>query len=196
MRESLQVIDGFLPAGVAAAARREALDLDFSDKVYKGERYPKVAFLPHEWTVILAGQLELAVRARVRVRLSFVRVSGAGDDTPQWIHADDGEAAYAAVFYLSEPHGEGEEGTAFWRHREYGADEINPAGESAAWVERLNRDGHDDEAWERVGFAAQRFNRLLWYPTRLFHSRFPKESPGDSFASSRMIWAAFFDVVT
>lgn len=191
MRQTLQIIDDLLPPGVAKALREDAIKLPFEEREYKGGKYPNIAFLPREWTIIIASQLNLALGCRTNIHMSFLRCSMENEETPQWIHADNGESQYAAVFYLSEPETE-EDGTSFWRNRNHDADQTWE-GITEKEATALNEEGQKVDFWEKVGHASQRFNRLIVYPTRLFHSRFPRYSQGVDVETGRLIWVAFFD---
>lgn len=193
MRRTLQIFDEFLPEAEAASLRQLCLSLPFGPVEYKGETYPNIGQLPREWTDYLHRLLDDAIGCAADLKLSFLRYSTEEDDTPHWIHADNGEAQYAVVYYLSEP-GTGLEGTAFWQHRELKADEAR-LGITEAEVARVNADAHSSEPWRMAGIAQQRFNRLITYPCRLFHSRYPKHSPGHDLATGRLIWVAFYNQI-
>ena len=60
-------------------------------------------------------------------------------------------------------------------------------------VDRLNAEAHSEATWNRVGLARQQFNRLITYPCRLFHSRFPQRSAGRDLQTGRLIWVAFYN---
>lgn len=191
MRRTLQIFDRFLPEDEARALRELCLGLPFGPVEYKGATYPNIGQLPPEWTRHLHDRLEIALGGRAEVQLSFLRYSTAADDTPHWIHADNGEAEYAVVFYLSPP-GEGLEGTAFWHHRELDADEVAPD-VSPEEVAQLTADAHGSKPWRMAGLAQQQFNRLITYPCRLFHSRYPQRSAGHDLPTGRLIWVAFYN---
>lgn len=102
------------------------------------------------------------------------------------IHSDMGWGTHALVLYLSS----GFSGTAFWRHRATGADNIMPGD---TWLfEQVNKDWNDESKWDLRHFVKMQFNRGLIYESRLFHSRFPFEAFGTDFKTGRLIVVAFF----
>ncbi|WP_420136275.1 DUF6445 family protein [Sphingomonas sp.] len=84
----------------------------------------------------------------------------------------------AAVHYLCAPPCRG---TGFYRHRRTGYERIDRARQSA-WRQALNRDSRDlsapgpgqlpgdSAAFERIGSAELRFNRLILYPANCLHA--------------------------
>lgn len=71
-------------------------------------------------------------------------------------------------------------------------------GYSTEWLNRfyasLNEDGLHEDRWALNGLVGMKFNRLLVYPTCLFHSRYPRQLTGfgDTPATGRLIWGCFF----
>lgn len=139
--------------------------------------------------------------APCKVTLAFFRLSLHNEDTPVWIHPDSSCDEMAAVVYLTRPlycYG----GTAFWKHRGLGLDyypdmadcELNSIVPGQWLAEQVNQDGQSSDAWEMTGLVSMKFNRLVTYPTKLFHSRYPKESFGNNQDDGRLILAAFYSI--
>lgn len=194
MEPSLLVVDDFFLE--PEAVRRAALAQSFATREYEGVPYQGIGtdFKPDADPLVVA-RLRRAFGFPVRPELSFWRLGLAGDSTTTWIHFDSGCAPWAALVYLSpEPEGQ-EAGTAFWRHRELGWDEAprSLTGDVRALAECLDRDGMDAAAWWRTDFVALKMNRLIIYPSRRFHSRYPQDAWGADAETGRLVWVCFFD---
>lgn len=192
MKNSLLVIDDFLPAAEAISLREYALGLDYSPKERDGHTYKGVSLGDGFVSNVLYGHLARAIGSEIDPRLSFFRVSKEGEETPHWIHVDNGEAQWAAVLYLTEESWDGD-GTQFWRERETCASTI-PASICKEYADRLNAKANDESAFSKTDFVNGEFNRIAIYPTRRLHSRYPRISQGNSNETGRLIWACFFDI--
>lgn len=102
------------------------------------------------------------------------------------IHSDVGWGTHALVMYLSE----GEGGTAFWRHKETGREDIVEG--DVELFERVKDDWLDIDKWEQTQLVEMKYNRALIYESKLFHSRYPLEAFGNNFENGRLIVVAFF----
>ena len=203
MRQNLTVIDGFLAD--PQAVRDFALEHDFSGaNQMDGHSYPGTAKPKHpQFHAWVEQQLSLAIGLPVKANTIAFVSSKEGEFTEQWIHADSNCARWAAVCYLFEGHHE--HGTAFWRHREtqtsemtqpfYDALKIDLKDEKQveALVERVKAEANDEQFWEKADFTEARFGRLIWFNSKLWHSRYPRHAFGDSVETSRLIMVAFFD---
>lgn len=110
------------------------------------------------------------------------RLNYQGEMPNNYVHSDIGYGDVAAVLYLSLPeHCEG--GTAFWRHKGTGSRILVPGTE---------QDFVKADAWEQYACVQMKFNRLLVYPTTLFHSRWPWAAFGDNFTNGRLIAVGFY----
>lgn len=193
MKTTLQIIDDFHP--FADEVRRCALDQSFGVVNFDGAEYDGWAGYQHPQFI---RQMEgLLARSTGKAKIhhqAFVRAP-AGHLTSQWIHADNICAKYAAVLYLDKNE---QGGTAMWRHLQTRCDRLD-----ATFAERLNlppaeivstmqREGCDESFWELAGYCGARFNRLVWYPSDVFHSRYPREGFGEG-DNARLTWVCFFD---
>lgn len=123
----------------------------------------------------------------------FFRASQA-DARRAYIHSDRSMGAFTCVTYLSE-HGEEEYGTAFWRHRATGLEEMPPVEElRKPEFEQLRADMVSGESkdWERRDFVRGKFNRALVFRAPLFHSRVPFGGIGSNDDDARIIWGCHF----
>lgn len=198
MIASLNIVNEFFEDPIFV--RRYALGQDFSQAPeYDGHKYPGFApvkderFLRHIEGVFLRNS-----GMKVSVKMAHFAAGTADHRTVQWIHADNSCATFAGVIYLF---GEPGFGTAFWRHRALKADGLMEAksvmeadGSSPEDIAaRLHEDGKSAEAWEETDYADSKFNRLIFYPTDRFHSRWPENGFGDKPESCRLTLALFFD---
>jgi hypothetical protein len=204
MQFALGVIDNFFPD--AAQVRAFALKHDFSvANEMDGHKYPGTAMFKHpQFQPYLAGLMSAAIGHQVEINVSAFVLAKDGEFTEQWIHADSNCARFAAVIYLFDDHHE--HGTAFWRHKE--ADEIEMAqpfydalkvdvsdeAQVEALVAKLKADGEDESKWQMAGFSEARMNRMIYFNSKLFHSRYPRHAFGDSPETGRLITVVFFDI--
>jgi hypothetical protein len=119
------------------------------------------------------SMLDDAMGCATRTKLSFFRFNLASDTPSTFIHTDEAEGAeFAAVLHLSKIE---KGGTAFWTQSQ--------------------------QLWnDRYGLGPDyvipiKFNRLIIYPASRLHSRWPKETWGETRETGRLIWAAFFDAL-
>jgi hypothetical protein len=70
-------------------------------------------------------------------------------------------------------------------------EQLSAAGYS---LEELSKDWHEAEAWDQLTLAGMKNNRLIIYPSQVFHSRWPWQGFGTGPENARLIWCAFFDI--
>jgi len=102
---------------------------------------------------------------------SFFRQSAQDQVEPHFIHTDVSMGDWTAILYLT-PNPPDEDGTGFWRHRETGrvrSVEISAA-EATRWA--------DVTAWDRWHVVSGQFNRLVLFPSALYHARAIPENYG------------------
>lgn len=201
---SLQVIDDFYPD--PQQVRDFALEHDFGKgvemhgHVYPGTVQPKKASFTQWFTGLLSQTLQVGVNLK---GTAFVSAK-AGEFTEQWIHADTICATHAAVIYLF--NGRHQHGTALWRHLETNCcvqdqefydrlhvDVKNPQ-QVEDLVSKIRAEGESEDAWQMASFTEAKFNRLIVYPAKHFHSRYPRDAFGDTVENSRLIQVVFFDI--
>lgn len=126
------------------------------------------------------------------------RVSQLDDPFVNFIHADP--VRWGGVAYLNLPeHSLG--GTAFWRHRETGLEQhpfddwakYGFRSEAEAWRTLVQKDGIEEDKWELTLFVPARFNRLILFNSRLYHSHMPRRSFGDTLETARLVQVFFFE---
>jgi len=193
MRPILTIVDDFLPN--PDLVRREVLAQGFEDVPFEGTIYHtvNVKYQPAE---IPAGLGRLFNRP-INILVSAFREGRKGSHLHNLVHSDTTCASLASVLYLN-PATPLRSGTAFWRHRATGwtqqptDDQLQKAGLT---IEEFCKDWHNPDAWDQTNFAEAQYNRLITYPTSLFHSRWPWGGFGDSSESARLIHCAFFNLV-
>lgn len=192
MRATLHIIDDFLPNPMEI--RNEVIAQGFTDATFEGDPYYTVnyAFRPHE----IHQQLNLYFNTPVNVHVQAFRQGKKGSHIHNFVHADNTCATFAGVLFLNLPeHCQG--GTAFWRHRETGwdrqptADQLQDVGRT---VEDFAKDWQSVDKWELVTLAGMKFNRMIIYPSSMFHSRYPFDGFGQTDEDARLIHAIFFDI--
>lgn len=131
------------------------------------------------------------------IQLHFFRRNTMQDPVTSWIHADGGIADTAIVWYLS-PDEQCAGGTAFFRFKPFGweempskrqMDEVNLTVDETAAL--LQAAAHEETDWERTMIVPARFNRMIVYPSKSFHGRYPKEGFGEDAETARLIYVAF-----
>lgn len=194
-------VDDFYPAPLAVQA--VAKSLQYGPQEYEGHTYNGVGtgFQPEGVEKILG---EVFGGIPVTIPMQFFRLGTKETQPTSFIHADNAIAAWAAVWYLTEPPVGVTTGTAFWRHKEFGVDCIP----NLMWVrekfkdkddpvkyflDTVRADGEDESKWDMVGLIGHKMNRCAIYPGHLFHSRYPRDAWGADVSDGRLTWAAFFN---
>lgn len=192
----LLVKDNFLPD--PERVRQEALTTPFGDYIGPdSELYQHVQVRPNEeFSEILSE----AVGAKVSQSLTLFRINYAGELPTNPVHSDQCCSAFACVLYLNKPE-DCRGGTAFWRNKATGWDSmpteaaIRSKGKSPKReYSKIVGDGDNLNGWEQTSLTDMKFNRMIIYPSRRFHSRFPIEAFGNTVENGRLIWVSFFDV--
>ena len=198
MKNSLTILDDFFPD--FDAVRAFALSHDFTQEPeYDGHAYPGFAQVKDErFAGYMASLLAEATGCNVGIKIAAFVAGTEAFETQQWIHADNTCASHAAVVYLFDQPGFG---TAFWQHIGTKSDSLQkhlshftdlPA-DSVAQV--LQTQGRSEAMWTRSDYADSRKNRLIFYPSDRFHSRYPQAAFGDEPENCRLILTAFFDIL-
>ena len=168
-------------------------DFRFIDKwiqdnaIFKTEHYGydtfEIARVPDDISEIIISDI---YNDTVDVKYSFLRLSTNEIDADIRIHADTSmDSEYASVLYFNNPPSEDDCGTAFWEHSVYGD-------ECAVGVNGLE-DCDNLDMWNLKNVINMKKNRLITYPTKLFHSRYPFKGWGKDKADGRVVWGSFFN---
>lgn len=179
------VIDKFLPD--FTKTRTHAINSEYFDWLAPdGQVYKRISLL-HVPGLLVSLENNLGA---IRILMAGYRLNYADEPPNQSIHSDLGFGSHAVVVFLNE----GDSGTAFWKHKETGATEINFGDADLFNVVKLDWDNPD--AWEQVEYVAAKENRAVIYKGNLFHSRFPFKAFGDTPENGRLIATAFFNFIS
>lgn len=193
----VQSFKNFLPD--AAAYRETLLSQPFYDIRHSdGETYKHISVRPPEE---IAPHLSARLKKMVTVDLSLGRINFSGEQPNNSIHTDDAFSEFAYILYLNLPE-QCQGGTAFWRHRRYGWEqfpegkEILRTGKSAKRIyEMLRADMNRIEAWEQIHLEEMEFNKMIVFPCKQWHSRWPWTAWGSDKNTARLINVGFFSAV-
>jgi len=186
MNKSILVIDDY--CSQAQAVRDRVLSGELQNVTGPhGELYTNISRVP---APELESLLAEALGFEVVIRESGFRYDLKGEFPHNHAHADTVCAEYAAIVYLN-PDTDCKGGTGFWKHKGLGIDRM-PTGLQPDEEAVLVADWSIPEKWKLASFVGMKFNRLLVYPTSLFHSRYPHEGFGVDRSTGRLIWIAFF----
>jgi len=194
MDHRLVILDDFLPN--PEAFRAEAVKAPFYDiRGPDGEMYKHINVRPsNEFEPLLSEKLG----RKVKVGYSLLRVNYEGEAPNAAIHTDNTYDNFAAVLYLNPPE-QCRGGTSFWKFKKYGfthfpsEQEIRARGKSPVRVyTEIHNAYNDPTQWEQGQVAEMKFNRMVCFDTKAFHSRWPIVAFGDSVQTARMIVAVFF----
>lgn len=164
-----------------------------------GEFYSNVADFGKLGRDSIEYRLSERLGRAVRMDYSGIRFDYAGEMHD--VHADSAYSDYAFVLYLNPPE-QCQGGTAFWRNKKYGwtalptEQDVKRMGKSPRRVLKdLCEQAADELNWERVHTVEMKTNRLITYPTKQFHSRWPLEGFGTSPADGRLVAVGFYGVL-
>src|SRR5690349_7864790 len=202
MNHKVIIADDFFPAHQVEKLYTSLMSAKFSEQKGPDAVYPNIC-TDHQPEN--AAELLGAAHQRTRpvdLKLSCYRLGVNGEKDDTFCHADGIYAKWAAVVYLTKLVRVG--GTAFWMHIPTGLDQVpdqglmNLAGfNHDLWNKHLTAETNVPQHWALAGFAGFKFNRLVTYPTSMFHSRVPNdivEPFGSTAATGRLIWVAFYDL--
>lgn len=197
---SLIVKENFLPNFYAT--REWALKMNYGTNVYKGTPFHNTS---PDWGQYPTHLLEDVMGFPIQSTLSVLRFNTEepGSTVSPFIHSDFGidGAEWASVLYLSTPEQDSQQsgGTAFWRHKATGLRGLpdNPGllvatGFTDDIIKQIDSDGFDETNWKLEMFTSMKSNRLIVYPSSLFHSRYPNAAFGTDARTGRLIWVNFF----
>jgi len=156
-----------------------------------------VAYPPAELSNLLQKKIEEVYNKKIKVILSFVRMATEFIDTDWNIHADLKvstleDPSHGAVFYLTENFNH-LNGTALWSHKQYGHCAENFSTEK---IKQFSKDSSNDiDEWEINSIIGGIENRLISYPAKYFHSKYPKEMWGATQKDCRLVVAFFYKIL-
>ena len=102
-------------------------------------------------------------------RTSFFRM-GDGKPSDTYVHSDKSVAVKTAILYLNKPGDDPlfeQDGTSFWMHKLTG--EVMPL--DTRKYDFTQPEYRDATKWELIERVDMKFNRLIYYDARYYHSR-------------------------
>lgn len=196
MSQIFAIQDGFFDDPVAERTR--AIASEFKTVEHNGITYRGIALTEDKEH----GERieELLGKKLEGPRTVYWRRNLADETNETYIHSDSQIGAFTAVACLT-PRELCRGGTAFWRHKKHGwisqpsKDEMKAAGlpDTPEFWKEIYQDGFDESKWELLDVAELKWNRLVVFPSTLFHSRYPKESFGSSPGDGRLIKVFFLN---
>lgn len=152
-----RILDDFLPH--PEAYRKAALEstfktLNFETCTFHGIGEPSSPEVPVRLGRLFPG---------CNPMITFLRHSPAGQVEPHFIHTDIDMGKWSAILYLNPNPPEGD-GTAFWRHEKTGSI-------GCMVPHERSEEGKSAFGWILRNLVQSKFNRLLLFPSDLFHSR-------------------------
>ena len=188
MKHAFVVVDDFYddPDGV----RERALQQVFRRP--EGVNYPGVAAEPVDEIASTMAELSRllgGIGIKCRRNEGEFRVTTAADMAarPSMVHIDSSD--FSALVHLSK---EPCEGTYFYRHKRLGLDRVGGEDlESEDVREAIKRDTLNPNAWEVVHSIPMKYNRLVVFDGKYFHSG-PRELKGADLVEGRLTQNFFF----
>lgn len=142
-----------------------------------------------EFVSYVINKLALIEGSQIENILCFFREAKQGQDDDWRIHNDSiikGQLPdRAVVLYLSKDSQVGLNGTALWSHKIYGDTYSGKTNES--FDKLLLEDSNDLSKWDLKTVIGHKLNRLVSYPCKYFHSKYPRE-----FKESREVFVMFY----
>lgn len=169
----IYIIDNFLPE----VLYKEAINYcDSFDEVKTPGKSFWVKKLPEDFNNYISSKIESIEGRKIKNILSFAREAKKGQDNEWRIHNDtiiQSEQPDRALVLFLKANEQGLNGTAFWEHENYGHTYIKS--DSEEFNRMLKEDANDKSKWKLNSIVGYKENRLLSYPCKYFHSKYPKE---------------------
>ena len=157
MITEIRVFDDFLADPVnyrKAALRGEFKTFEFPGCAFHGISTPTPSTVPEKICHMFPGW---------KASLSFFRKSPIGQEEPHFIHTDIDMGEWSAILYLNPEHPTGD-GTAFWTH-------VSTNTDGSRIPHERSEEGKSARGWMLRRLVIGKFNRLVIFPSHLFHSR-------------------------
>lgn len=173
------VLDGFSPD--PQREREAALSAEYKTIEHNELSYRGISFTEDKDSI---SNIESIIGQEFNSHETFYRRYLTGEKNETYIHSDVLIGTYTGILFLNHEE-EYQGGTAFWRHKTFGWDR-HPSQEEVArqglantdWLwKQVYLDGFRENRWDRLEMVEMKFNRLILFPSPLYHSRYPKEWP-------------------
>jgi hypothetical protein len=184
--QGIYVIDNFLSDHLMKCFLLD--DSEFVEHPMKGKsfwvRKPSEGFISY-----VTEKIEKIENRKITNLLSFFREAKKDQDDDWRIHNDSiilgQQPDRAIVLFMESEESDKLNGTAFWEHKIHG-DVYNGHGNSN-FDEILKQESENIDSWNLKSVIGYKQNRLLSYPCRYFHSKYPKE-----FTNPRRVFVMFY----
>jgi len=168
------------------------------EAVEKGDNIYIVAKPPQEIEQKILQTLQEIYHKQIDVSISFLRIANSKIDINWRIHCDNTNVAgkfnptHGAIFYIT--HDKNNiNGTAFWRHKKYGY--VCPDNFTNEEIQnKIIVDREDSMKWDVSTIIGGVENRMVSYPAKYFHSKYPRVMQGKDINDSRIILALFYKI--
>ena len=139
----------------------------------------------------VVAKLSVIENCKIKNILCFFREAKQDQDNDWRIHNDtiinNQQPDRAVVLYMSHSNMHSLNGTAFWKHKNYG--ETYSGKDSEEFNKLLKNDSNDISKWQLKPVIGHKENRLISYPCNYFHSKYPNE-----FINSRKVFVMFYKI--
>lgn len=136
-----------------------------------GVEYPNIA----EGYGIGLHKVEQVLKQRLIYRhRAFYRKYDSKTKQPTYIHTDAALGDYTVILYLSDK----SNGTAFWKHKETNNNKFKANELKIEQIQSIAKDTFDESKWELEQVVESKFNRLVIFDSKLYHSIYPKQVRG------------------
>lgn len=145
----------------------------------------------NEFNQYVISNIEKIENKRVKNILSFFREAKEGQDDDWRIHNDSiisgQQPDRAIVLFMESEESQELNGTAFWKHKKYG--DVYKGNSNEEYDKLLIEESENIDSWTLKSVIGYKQNRLLSYPCRYFHSKYPNE-----FKQPRRVFVMFYKV--
>lgn len=112
------------------------------------------------------------------------------------VHSDIFTGDFTCLLYMSKHE---DSGTEFYRHKPTDTYSLPPLKDFYADAENFERfrkdcSHRDPEIWEKINSVEGKYNRAVFFPSAVFHCRYPYTGFGHGVEDGRMIWGCHFYV--
>lgn len=181
-------VDNFLPKSLLdefLSDETEFVEFDANEKSFW------VKMPSDEFQTFVVNKLQDIEGKSVFPILGFFREAKEGQDNSWRIHNDDiilGEQPdRAVVLFMESENSDRLNGTAFWEHKEYG--DVYTGKTNEDYDKLMREESENIDAWTLRSVVGYKQNRLVSYPCKYFHSKYPNE-----FTEPRRVYVLFYKV--
>jgi hypothetical protein len=123
----------------------------------------------------------------------FFRVTTLATDEAV-VHSDIFTGDITCLLYMSEHE---DSGTEFYRHKPtdtYALPPLKQFYSDREFFDRMKDDcsHRNPETWEKINYVEGKYNRAVFFPSPVFHCRYPYTGFGEDEETGRMIWGCHF----